>query len=189
MTAMLVKRAEEEQVIETLHPRPVTYTVTFNSNGGSSVTSQTVIEGDTATEPADPTKEGYVFADWLLGNEVYDFSTPVTANITLDATWEVDPGPVWDFDVTISIKTEGGSGFLHIQPKGGTYTSLPMTYGGEPYVFGIVDGGLISEYYDVLAMYDAEDETLVQDITVYPDPITEDTTIEVAVPVVPPDNP
>jgi len=44
-------------------PVPI-YTVTFNSNGGSAVASQTVNEGDDATKPADPTQTGYVFAGW-----------------------------------------------------------------------------------------------------------------------------
>lgn len=69
----------------------VTYTVTFESNGGSLVTAIVVEEETPATSPTDPTKEDYLFAGWYsnaeLTGEVYDFSTLVTADITLYAKW------------------------------------------------------------------------------------------------------
>lgn len=64
-----------------------TYTVTFNSEGGSNVAAQKVEAGKTATKPADPTKQGYTFDEWLLNGEAYDFSTAVNADITLNASW------------------------------------------------------------------------------------------------------
>ena len=66
------------------------YTVTFNSDGGSEVASQTLFEGLTATVPAESTKAGgFTFNYWKLSGEssAYDFSTPVTSNITLIADW------------------------------------------------------------------------------------------------------
>ena len=62
-------------------------TVTFNSNGGSDVASQEVPNGGTATEPSAPTKAGYAFVKWQLSGADYDFSSPVTGNITLTAVW------------------------------------------------------------------------------------------------------
>ena len=64
------------------------YTVTFNSNGGSSIPSETVVEGNTVTRPEDPTREGYTFISWQLNGVDYDFNTKVTSNITLVAVWE-----------------------------------------------------------------------------------------------------
>ena len=64
------------------------YTVTFNSNGGSSVSSQQVAYNNKATKPTDPSKTGYAFLYWTLNGEEYDFNTPVTQNITLKAEWE-----------------------------------------------------------------------------------------------------
>ena len=65
-----------------------TFTVTFDSTGGSSVTAQNVIEGQKAIKPADPTKQGYTFAAWHTEDgEVFDFDTPITENITLYAEW------------------------------------------------------------------------------------------------------
>ena len=66
---------------------PVSYTVTFDSNGGSSVPSQTVVSGQTATEPTAPTKTDYTFAGWTLNNAAFSFSTPITGDITLVASW------------------------------------------------------------------------------------------------------
>lgn len=64
-----------------------TYRVTFDSAGGSSVPPQDIAAGSPAAAPADPTRDGFVFAGWTLTGEPYTFSTPVTATITLVATW------------------------------------------------------------------------------------------------------
>lgn len=67
-----------------------TYTVTFDSNGGSAVPTQTVKSGSMAVAPADPTKEGYTFDGWYCDpalEKPYDFHTNVTADITLYAKW------------------------------------------------------------------------------------------------------
>ena len=63
------------------------YLVTFDATGGSNTDTQKVNEGGTAAEPADPTRTGYEFAGWRVGDTAYDFSTPVTEPITLTATW------------------------------------------------------------------------------------------------------
>ncbi len=70
------------------------FTVTFDSNGGSPVDPQKVARGQTATRPADPTRpaEGtstFTFAEWQLQGQAYDFATPVNADITLVAKWNV----------------------------------------------------------------------------------------------------
>ena len=67
--------------------QPETYTVTFDSAGGTAVPSQNVVSGETATEPIAPTREGFTFAGWYLGDTAYRFNTPVTGNITLVAHW------------------------------------------------------------------------------------------------------
>lgn len=67
-----------------------TYTVSFNSNGGSAVESQQVEAGMTAVEPQAPTRDGYYFVGWFLDGALYDFGTPVTGNITLEAVWEAE---------------------------------------------------------------------------------------------------
>ena len=90
------------------------HTVTFNTGEGSAVDSQVVADGAKATKPADPTRDGYVFAGWYADADLkspYDFSTSVTKDLTLYAKWVkgsyvvdgviVDPsaeGPNWDSD-------------------------------------------------------------------------------------------
>lgn len=73
------------------------FTVTFNSKGGSAVRKQEVEEGKTATRPTDPTKSGYDFVDWYTEEayeNAFDFSTPITQNITLFAKWKLSVSPV-----------------------------------------------------------------------------------------------
>lgn len=72
---------------------PVTFTVTFDSHGGSEVAAQSVVLGEKAIKPENPTKTGYDFDGWyIIVNEeyqLYDFDTPVTADLTLHADWVV----------------------------------------------------------------------------------------------------
>ena len=60
-----------------------TYTVTFESDGGSEIESAVVKDGEKVTKPGDPTRTGYAFKGWFNGETEYDFETAVTANITL----------------------------------------------------------------------------------------------------------
>ena len=67
------------------------YTVTFNSNGGSAVKAQTVKNGAKASKPADPAKSGYLFKGWYSDKSLtkaYDFNSAVRSNLTLYAKWE-----------------------------------------------------------------------------------------------------
>ncbi|MCL2382235.1 MAG: InlB B-repeat-containing protein [Treponema sp.] len=73
---------------------PVYHTVTFNTGGGTPVPSQQVLHGQTATRPADPTREGYYFHGWYADegfNTPFSFDTPITAPRTLFAQWGSDP--------------------------------------------------------------------------------------------------
>lgn len=64
------------------------FTVNFDSDGGTTVSAQQIIENETAKEPQEPTKEGYSFLGWYFGEEEWDFSTPITESITLKAKWK-----------------------------------------------------------------------------------------------------
>ena len=69
--------------------KKVNYTVSFDTNGGSLVESASVVNGKTVAKPtATPTKSGQSFVGWYADNTyktVYDFSTPVTGNVTVYA--------------------------------------------------------------------------------------------------------
>lgn len=69
-----------------------TVAVTFDSDGGSSVSSQTIEKGKLITEPTAPTRSGYSFAGWYTGKDgvgsAWSFVTgTVSANMTLYAKW------------------------------------------------------------------------------------------------------
>ena len=71
-----------------------TYSVSFNLDGGSgSFPNKTINYGSTVSKPAaTPTKDGFTFKYWALSGQTteYNFSTPVTSDITLVAIWEQD---------------------------------------------------------------------------------------------------
>ena len=69
-----------------------TFTVTFNSNGGSAVEAQIVKQGEKATKPANPTKGSYSFGGWFTDNDTFanewNFAvSTITADVTLYAKW------------------------------------------------------------------------------------------------------
>jgi uncharacterized repeat protein (TIGR02543 family) len=73
--------------------QPTPYNVTYNSQGGSSVSGQTYTVGSTINLASPPTRSGYTFKGWFtsatggsaLGST---YSPPGTGNITLYAQWE-----------------------------------------------------------------------------------------------------
>ena len=74
----------------TVAPQEFTYTVTFNTQGGSAVSSQSVAAGEKVTIPAAPTKDGYEFGGWYYDEActaVADLGNAVDADITLYAKW------------------------------------------------------------------------------------------------------
>ncbi len=71
----------------------IKFTVTFESNGGSAVTSQEVAKDGLATEPTAPTKDAYTFVNWFSDDTLtqeYDFNTKITSDITIYANWLYD---------------------------------------------------------------------------------------------------
>ncbi|MCR0200985.1 InlB B-repeat-containing protein [[Clostridium] innocuum] len=71
-----------------------TYTVSFNSNGGSVVPSRVVTYGDVVGRPSDPTKANHKFMGWytsLSFNAAYNFNAAVTSSFTLYARWDERP--------------------------------------------------------------------------------------------------
>ena len=103
------------------------YTVTFQSKGGSEVASQ--IRANTpAGQPADPTKEGYTFIGWYNGESEWNFETPVTADLTLTAKWQVN-------QYTITFKPENGGQDIVIKQDYGTAITAPANPTKTGYTF------------------------------------------------------
>ncbi len=68
-----------------------TYSVRFESNGGTAVETQSVEAGKTAVRPAEPVKDGYVFGAWCTDRECTEFfdfeNTEISRDMTLYALW------------------------------------------------------------------------------------------------------
>ena len=86
------------------------YEVTFDTQGGSIIESQSIKKGETITVPENPTKEGYEFLGWYYENQNYDFNTAVNDNITLVASYEAKKENVETY--VIKFDTDCGSVIL-----------------------------------------------------------------------------
>lgn len=85
------------------------YKVTFETNGGSSVSQATVDEGSTLSTPQSPTRAGYTFDGWYLDSALSkkaSFPLKVDSNMTLYAKWESSKDAS---EVSISIVGRDGS--------------------------------------------------------------------------------
>ena len=85
--------------------KDVTYTVTFDSDGGSSVEPQQVRNGQTAKAPVPPVKDGYTFLKWYKDaalKNAYNFNNdPVTSDMTLYAKY----GDKMAAEFTVAFRT------------------------------------------------------------------------------------
>jgi uncharacterized repeat protein (TIGR02543 family) len=127
----------------------VTYTVSFDTNGGTPVpASQTIADGGKVTEPAVMAKNGYTFGGWYKENTFstqWNFSSnTVTGNMTLYAKW-ADTSTVW----TVKFETNGGSPVGDAMVLRSTSVNCPMP---DPtrtgYIFNrwFVNSGLTTVY-------------------------------------------
>ncbi len=81
------------------------YTITFNSNGGSAITAITLVSNTVINPPTNPTKQGYTFIDWYTNNDLtnsYSFTKMPAENITLYAKWAVN-------SYTLTFNSNGGT--------------------------------------------------------------------------------
>lgn len=100
------------------------YTITYNSNGGSAVSSQSFSGLQTTYEPTEPTKAGYTFAGWYTNSactNAFSFGSNLTGDITLYAKWNANK-------YKITYEANGGTSVSST-----TFTSEQNTYApGEP---------------------------------------------------------
>ena len=142
-----------------------TYTVTYDSNGGSAVQPETVTFGGKATKPTDPTFEGHTFDGWFLGNATtaFDFNTVITGNITLQAKWTEVPQTITPTEVSLNKTTEtveaGSTVTLTatLAPEGatGTVTWLTSDATKATVANGVVTGVAAGEA-TIIAFIDAD---------------------------------
>ena len=100
------------------------YTITFDTDGGSEIASITQDYGTAIIAPADPTREGYTFIGW-------DKEIPTTMpaeNMTITAQWEIN-------QYTVTFDTDGGSTVAPITQDYGTAITAPADPTREGYTF------------------------------------------------------
>jgi uncharacterized repeat protein (TIGR02543 family) len=107
------------------------FTVSFDSNGGSAVASQQVVDGLKATRPTDPTRLGYTFQGWFIdGLDQWVFGAYiVTEDLNLVARWRSNEATTYDifyvlgYDNLVQIvSVEYGQNITAITPSRTGYT-------------------------------------------------------------------
>jgi uncharacterized repeat protein (TIGR02543 family) len=101
-----------------------TYTITFDTAGGSEIAPITQDYGTVITAPEAPTREGYTFIGW--DKEIPE--TMPAENITVKAQWEIN-------QYTIAFDTAGGSEIAPITQDYGTAITTPADPTREGYTF------------------------------------------------------
>ena len=111
---------------DTLSVTYIEHTVSFDLNGGESeaIPDQYVVDGEKATEPAAPTREGYTFKGWKKADTDFDFNTAIKEKTTLVAQWETL------YDVTYSVTGDVPEGYT--APVGSTGLSAGSSVPVEP---------------------------------------------------------
>lgn len=66
------------------------FTIKFDTNGGSNIANQVVNGKNKLSIPSDPIKSGYTFDGWYLDDNLFDFNSIIKSNITLTAHWKED---------------------------------------------------------------------------------------------------
>ena len=100
------------------------YTITFDTDGGSAIEPITQDYGTQITAPADPTREGYTFIGW-------DKAIPATmpaGDMTITAQWRIN-------QYTVTFDTDGGSAVALITQDYGTAITAPADPTREGYTF------------------------------------------------------
>ena len=108
-----------------------TFAVTFDTNGGSIVPVENVLNGQKATKPTNPTKTGYTFDGWYTEETCtnpYDFATSVQYALTLYAKWTIN-------QYTITFKPENGDKDTTITQDYGTPVTAPANPTRTCYTF------------------------------------------------------
>ena len=105
-----------------------TYTISFNSKGGSSVSSITRTYGESLGTLPSPTREGYTFGGWKYNGSKVKFDTTVTSDMELVATWSANT-----YDITFD--SAGGSSVDSFTRKYGETLGSLTTPSREGYTF------------------------------------------------------
>jgi len=146
-------------------PAPVSYTVTFDSQGGSTVSSQTVTAGNKITTPSDPTRSDYIFGGWYTEATCatpWNFDAVVTSSMTLYAKWTAEQKPPEPVVYTVTFNTQGGSTVPSQTVNAGERVAKPANPTRSGYIFG----GWYTEAACITA-WDFDSSTVSGNLTLY----------------------
>ncbi|WP_339352942.1 RCC1 domain-containing protein [Bifidobacterium indicum] len=132
---------------------PLGHRVVFDPGNGGAVSAQDVDEWGRVSRPVDPVRSGFVFDGWFRGDAAWDFSRPVTGDVTLTGRWS-RPG-AWT-RTPASGPTGGGTGVTLAPPSGvaggrlagvsaGGSHSLGVSGAGRVYAWGGNDRGQLGD--------------------------------------------
>lgn len=156
-----------ESAVPTPVGAPVTkqYKVTFNPDNGKDSTFVFVEDGKNADEPTPPTKDGFDFVEWQKDGVKFEFTTPITADITLKAVWKAKtPTPVTE-KFTVKFNSDGGSIVPDQTIDKGSMATKPADPTKDGYIFkGWYDGGVefkfkttpVTENKNLIARWEAK---------------------------------
>lgn len=108
---------------------PKTWTVTFNSNGGTAINPlKDVANGTKITKPTDPTKTKFVFGGWFTDNFVFQnewnfLDKTVDSNVTVYAKWTPQSGEANVYDNTVGLVPDCADPYI-------------LKYDGKYYLYG-----------------------------------------------------
>ena len=143
----------------------VTYTVTFDSNGGNVIATQYTASGLTAFRPTNPIKTGYDFVDWYVDFDLtkeYNFSSPITGNITLYAKWET-------VRHTVTFNPNGADGTVTALQTENDSSEITLPDGTDLIKDGYVFGGWSTDDSGAGEIYNPGDSyTVTGDVTLFP---------------------
>ncbi len=135
------------------------YTVTFDSNLGTSITNQVINYGGELTKPMVSTRTGYIFVDWCSDSDLttpWDFGNDtINSNISLYAIWQIST-------YTVTFNSSSGSSVSNQQIDYGAEVTQPTDPTRTGYIF-------VNWYSDssLSSLWDFENDVITSNTNLY----------------------
>ena len=150
---------EPKTIFEVTIRRKPIYTVAFDTNGGSLVASQTIEEGNLATMPSNPTRQGYDFVLWN-----YDFNAPIVSDVTITSNWSARADTAYTVEYYLQNIADNGYTLSETVGKSGTtdttasVTAQDIEHFTYNETLSTVSGNIAGDGSLVLKLYYTRDE-------------------------------